>query len=121
MSGKKLALALAKGLVSKTAVKLVKARISAAKRITGICGEQKRAITIMQRVPGSAAEFSWPLGVITGFPEQGNLVRKNQKKASIASPCSRGLAVSWPTQRELRRTGVLVASKKRSTPQQHTA
>ena len=65
---------------------------------------------VINRV-GSAAEFSWPLGGITGFRNQGNLVRKKQKKTSVASPCSRGLAVSWSTQRELRRTGVLVASR----------
>ena len=34
---------MAKGLVSKISVMLVKARISAAKCIPGICGEQKRA------------------------------------------------------------------------------
>ena len=34
---------MAKGLVSRIAVVLAKARISAAKRIPGICGEQKRA------------------------------------------------------------------------------
>ena len=55
--------------------------------------------------------FSSPQGGIACFWDQGNVVRKNQKKASVASLCSRGLAVSWPTQRELRRTGVLVASR----------
>ena len=34
---------MAKGFVTMIAVVLVKARISAAKRIPGICGEQKRA------------------------------------------------------------------------------
>ena len=34
---------MAKGLVSRIAVVLEKARISVAKRIPGICGEQKRA------------------------------------------------------------------------------
>ena len=38
-----------------------------------------------QKCVGSAAEFSWPLGGITGFRDQGNLVRKNQKKASVIS------------------------------------
>ena len=52
---------------------------------------------VISRV-GSAAEFSWPLGGIIGFRDQGNLVRKKQKKASVASPCSRGFAVAWPTQ-----------------------
>ena len=36
---------MAKGLVSKIAVMLVKARISAAKGIPGICGEQKHTIS----------------------------------------------------------------------------
>ena len=36
---------MAKGLVSKIAVLLVKARISAAKRIPGICGEQRNTIS----------------------------------------------------------------------------
>ena len=35
---------MAKGLVSKIAVLLVKARISAAKRILGICEEQRNAL-----------------------------------------------------------------------------
>ena len=35
---------MAKGLVSRIAVVLVKARISAAKRIPGICGEQRNAL-----------------------------------------------------------------------------
>ena len=85
---------MAKVLVSKIAVLQVKARISAAKCIPGICGNRNALITVMQRVPGSAAEFSSPQGIIDGFPDQGNLVRKNQKTASVASLCSRGLAVS---------------------------
>ena len=36
---------MAKGLVSKMAVMLAKARISAAKRIPGICGEQRHTIS----------------------------------------------------------------------------
>ena len=35
---------MAKGLVSRIAVVLAKARISAAKRIPGICGEQRNAL-----------------------------------------------------------------------------
>ena len=56
-------------------------------------------------------ELWWSLDGVTGFWDQGNLVRKNQKKASVASLCSRGLAVSWPIKREIRRIGVLVDSR----------
>ena len=90
---------MAKGFVSRIAVVLVKARISAAKRIPGICGEHRNTlITVMQRVPGSAPVFSAPQGGIAGFRDQEILSQRTDQNASVASLCSRGLAVAWPTQ-----------------------
>ena len=45
------------------------------------------------------------------FPGSRKSCQKNDANASSAPPCSRGFAVAWPTQWDLRRTGVLVASR----------
>ena len=49
---------MAKGLVSRVAVVLIKARISAAKRTPGICGEQRNALIYVVRNASLASECS---------------------------------------------------------------
>ena len=59
---------------------LIKARISTAKRIPGICGEQRNSlIWVGRKCVGSAPVFLSPEGGIEGFRDQGKLVRKISK------------------------------------------